>query len=120
MDNFLLVDVHALGGCRRFPTGGIYPPGFMLYPPKGHTMTQFNDWVARFGADDGVWLQAMFEHYTQGLRVVENIHVARLSDEEELEILREQADGGLEEWGDWEMISPHSGEHYVMGCNWRN
>ncbi len=83
-------------------------------------MTQLDDWMARFGRLDGAWLHAMFEHYTKGLRVIENIHVTRLRDEEELAILREQANSGAEEWGDWELISPHTGEHYVMGCNWRN
>jgi hypothetical protein len=92
----------------------------MPYPFKGDMMTHLDDWVTRFGATDGAWLQAMFEHYTQGLRVVENVHLTRVSDAEELAILREQADGGLEEWGDWELISPYTGQHYVMGCNWRN
>jgi len=83
-------------------------------------MTQIEDWVERFGLTDGTWLQKMFAHYTKGLRIVENVHVARATDEEEVTILREQADGRQEEWGDWELVSPHTGEQYIMGCNWRN
>ena len=82
-------------------------------------MNHTEDWFTAYGPSDGAWLREEFERITKELEDVVNVRLARLEDEAALAAYQVRADEGLGMGGDWELESPHTGVHYMMGCNWR-
>jgi hypothetical protein len=78
-----------------------------------------DDWFAASGPSDGAWLREELARITKELDHVENVRLARLDDEAALTAYQQRADEGLGMGGDWELTSPHTGVHYMLGCNWR-
>jgi hypothetical protein len=85
-------------------------------------MNDINRWVARYGPQDGAWLQAELARLMADEKGVCNARVARMDDAAEMAQYAareaEAEEPGQGEAGDWELLSPHSGIRYKMGCNW--
>lgn len=75
-------------------------------------------WRATYGSLDGLWLHKEFAHLTAGLPHVGNVRIARLDQGEELQHYSELEQTGPGISGDWQVISPYTGQPYMMGCNW--
>jgi hypothetical protein len=85
-------------------------------------MNETDQWVVRYGPQDGAWLQAEFAHLMTGEKGVHNLRIARADDPVEMaQYAAHVADAeepGKGEAGNWELVSPHTGIRYMMGCNW--
>ena len=82
-------------------------------------MDHTDDGFAASEPSDGAWLREEFRRITKELDKVENVRLARLDDEAALAAYQLRAEQGLGMGGDWELQSPHTGVHYMLGCNWR-
>lgn len=83
-------------------------------------MNGTDSWLTTVGPVDGPWLREEFAHITTGLRHVENVRLARLDSHEDMQRYAESVEASQGISGDWEVISPHSGCEYMMGCNWQD
>jgi hypothetical protein len=83
-------------------------------------MSTGDQWLEIYGPIDGRWLRGELAHMTEGLHDIRDVRLARLGDAQEMQQYAALADTGEGVSGDWELISPHTGARYMMGCNWRD
>lgn len=85
-------------------------------------MNETDHWVVQYGPLEGAWLQAEFARRMANEKGVHHVRIARMDDAAEMahytEQMTEAEEPGQDEAGDWELISPHAGIRYMMGCNW--
>jgi hypothetical protein len=72
------------------------------------------EWEREYGPYDGPWLRDKCVRIAGGLDHLESIRVARLDHKTETVRRRDHADLGAAIFGEWEVTSDLTGDHYII------